>query len=131
MYVITRMLQTRMQEAEASEPAVGSGGTRWRSARPDKGGVTTYAKDVKDRQQRKAAERNIVATAEGTTATAISAATTATTASASATKRDPTSTRATAGSATAVPPQSKGARPSNGACGIITMKFLFLYFVSI
>jgi hypothetical protein len=69
------MLQARMQETEANEPQVGSGGTRWKSARPDKGGVTTYAKDVKDRQQRKAAERNIVATAEGTTANAITSST--------------------------------------------------------
>jgi hypothetical protein len=67
-----------MQEAEASEPQVGSGGTRWKSARPDKGGVTTYARDVKDRQQRKAAERSIVATAEGTTAAAITTSTSTT-----------------------------------------------------
>jgi hypothetical protein len=52
-----RMLQDKIkqqQEQAAAEPK--KGGSRWRSARTDKGSVTAYAKDVQDKHKQRMTE---------------------------------------------------------------------------
>lgn len=56
MEVRLQMLQERMQQQNLDDAAVSKGGSRWRSARPDKGSVTTYAKDVQEKIKRRASE---------------------------------------------------------------------------
>lgn len=54
-----------MQET-APIPAAGTEGTMWKSARPDKGSVTSYAKDVHEKiKSKKVSEKSVKATAEG------------------------------------------------------------------
>lgn len=57
-----KMLQEKLAvqaQADAALPKVG--GSRWRSARGDKGSVTAYAKDVQERHKKKSAEMGLVA----------------------------------------------------------------------
>jgi hypothetical protein len=57
MEVRLRMLQDKIkqqQEQAAAEPKMG--GSRWRSARTDKGSVTAYAKDVQDKHKQRMTE---------------------------------------------------------------------------
>ena len=49
-----KQLQSRMQQQQMEDDAVvKTGGCRWKSARPDKGSVLTYAKDVQDKYRSK------------------------------------------------------------------------------
>ena len=49
-----KQLQSRMQQQQIEDDAVvKTGGCRWKSARPDKGSVLTYAKDVQDKYRSK------------------------------------------------------------------------------
>ena len=51
-----RALQERMQQEQLADSAVvKKGGSRWRSARTDKGSVTSYAKDVQEKYKKKSA----------------------------------------------------------------------------
>lgn len=50
MEVRLQMLQSRMQQQNLDDAALAkTGGSRWKSARTDKGSVTSYAKDVQER----------------------------------------------------------------------------------
>lgn len=47
-------------------PSAGAGVGTWKSARPDKGSVTSYAKDVQEKiKTKKVSEKAVKATAEG------------------------------------------------------------------
>ena len=47
-------LQARMQQQSIENEAVPKfGGSRWKSARPDKGTVKSYAKDIQDKHRQK------------------------------------------------------------------------------
>lgn len=51
-----RALQERMQQEQMAESLVPKkGGSRWKSARTDKGSVTSYGKDVQEKYKKKAA----------------------------------------------------------------------------
>ena len=59
-----RGLQRKMQETAPLPSA--SGGALWKSARPDKGSVTAYAKDVQEKlKNKKLSDKTDKATAEG------------------------------------------------------------------
>jgi hypothetical protein len=48
-------LQARMQQQSIEDEAVPKfGGSRWKSARPDKGTVKSYTKDIQDKHRKKA-----------------------------------------------------------------------------
>lgn len=54
MEVQLKALQNRMQQQQLEDDAVvKTGGCRWKSARPDKGTVLSYAKDVQDKYRSK------------------------------------------------------------------------------
>jgi hypothetical protein len=47
-------LQERMQQQSIEDESIPKfGGSRWKSARPDKGSVTSYAKSVQDKHRKK------------------------------------------------------------------------------
>lgn len=49
-----KTLQDRMQQQQMEDEAVPKfGGSRWKSARPDKGSVLSYAKDVQEKYRKK------------------------------------------------------------------------------
>lgn len=54
-----RMLQERMKQQSVEDEAVHKeGATRWKTARPDKGSVRNYAKDVQTKHKMKLAEKS-------------------------------------------------------------------------
>ena len=65
MEVRLQMLQERMQQQSLDDMAASKGGSRWKSARPDKGSVTAYAKDVQDRIKRRATDGPPVSSSSG------------------------------------------------------------------
>lgn len=49
-----KILQERMQQQNIEDESIPKfGGSRWKSARPDKGSVTSYAKSVQDKHRKK------------------------------------------------------------------------------
>ena len=53
------MLQERMKQQSVEDEAVHKdGATRWKTARPDKGSVRNYAKDVQTKHKTKVAARS-------------------------------------------------------------------------
>jgi hypothetical protein len=49
-----KSLQERMQQQSLEDESIPKfGGSRWKSARPDKGSVTSYAKSVQDKHRKK------------------------------------------------------------------------------
>lgn len=63
IFIIYRLLQERMKSQAIEDSEQTKNGSRWKSARPERGSITSYAKDVQEKHQKKKSDPTLKATA--------------------------------------------------------------------